>query len=136
MTRSVPSKHLHDSDVADTGLSGDLAHRMTRVAGGADGVAVLLHGGSAPVSGALHTGERLHLQQGLSAIQQRLGLVHAALILKAQRLVNQVVGERDAVLRVRVNVLLGAGVQRVCGGRRSHHAGTVVYRSRIVKGLS
>lgn len=131
----MPFQHLDDGDVADAYGFGDLAGGVACFVGGADAVAVLLHGGSAPLVGALHTGEGLHLQQALGAIQKRLGLVHAALILKPQRLVDQVVREGDAVVRVVVDVLLGASVQRVCGGLRSGHTGNLGYRAGFVKGL-
>ena len=67
----MPFEHLDDGDVADACGFGDLAGGVACVVGGADAVAVLLHGGSAPLVGALHTGEGLH---GLPAVAADAGV--------------------------------------------------------------
>ena len=128
------AQQLQHGDVGDTRRLRDVPERMPVVAGCLDRGAVFLHDGSAPFGDALHAGEGVHLQQRVGAGEQFLCLCDPSLILHPQGLVDEVVGERHGVVRVLVDVLLCAGVQRVCGGLLDLHAGNLAYRCGVVKG--
>lgn len=113
----------------------DLTERMPRLVRCLHRFAVLLHGGSAPSCGALRAGERGHLEERVGAGEKGVGLIHASLVLKAKRRVDEVVSKRDGVIGMLVNVLLGACVQRVCGGLLDLHAGNLRYRGEFVKAV-